>query len=198
MPGEMVRRFKDSGRGETSHIYRLDSRRISALGNSLYQYVSGKPVNLSDPTGLWQKKCDPTCPTGPGPMPPPPQNPPKPGEPCDYPNRRVCETRGWGWFSVTVCWESQCVCQCMGDSPGANCMRGCIKCADDNGAPGNTIEAEEFCQSKCKINLKEKGRLVCCTTTEISNGGCLGNPFAWKDPPPRNPPPGNKCFNNNK
>ena len=173
-------------------------------GINLYQAYSSSAVSKTDPSGLcimppfwrivqcwcntqpWRTKCDPT---GCGfffapPLPPPPQSPPNPGDPCNYPNRKVC------WVGGSLCWESQCVCQCAGDSPGMNCVRGCIQSAVDNGAPA-TIAAERFCYSKCGMTPNETRRLDCCLNRTAAHGGCAGTLIF---PPPMNPNPNGECM----
>jgi RHS repeat-associated protein len=122
----------------------------------------------------WQKKC-----LEPDPQRRPTNWPPQPGDPCYYPDRKV---RFGSWY-----WESQCVCQCMGDTEGQQCMRGCIRCADDHGAPKHTIDAEEWCRKYIcaeKWTLKDQEALVCCTTMFPPFGGCRGTELACpKDPP---------------
>jgi RHS repeat-associated protein len=174
----------------------------AVAGLDAYLAYGASPVADRDPTGLfpvspgfgalcwcarqpWQTKCDPT---GCGsffapPQPPPPQSPPNPAEPCDYPNRKVCVG--------LLCWESQCVCQCAGDSPGLNCIRGCIRCAHSNGAPVN-VDAERLCQQKCGLTPNELARLDCCLTQTWNQGGCAASfPVEW--PPRMNPNPNNNA-----
>jgi hypothetical protein len=91
----------------------------------------------------------------------------------------------------SACWESQCVCQCMGSSDGINCMRACIRCADTNGAPIHTIEAEQWCQDQvCDTLLTpgDKARLSCCALNDSNLGGCRGGGLAA----PLNPNPNDR------
>jgi RHS repeat-associated protein len=141
--------------------------------------------------GSWKERCDPST-SGRGSnfapaLPPPPQSPPNPGEPCSYPNRLVCVA------IVGQCWQSQCVCQCVGDSPGLNCIRGCIQCSHDSGAPIN-IDAEEMCRAKCpQLTANEQARLACCLTRDWNQGGCnipwflLPSAAGMMDPLPTSP-----------
>ncbi|HUY92555.1 MAG TPA: hypothetical protein VMV10_27700 [Pirellulales bacterium] len=160
---------------------------------NLYEYCDDNPIGSTDWTGLvpaWQKCCDPTGPKPPTPT-KPPTGEPQPGDPCYYPNRKVCVTRGPFWpFIFTGCWESQCVCQCAGDSPGLNCIRACIQCSHDNGAPIN-VDAEQFCQSKCNLTNTELKRLNCCLQNDYNNGGCLGSALSA----PKDPNPNSQCKN---
>jgi hypothetical protein len=184
-------------------------------GTNLYCYTRCAPVNLRDPNGElvpglgsisnlvnllrlvgccwcsqqgWQVKCDPAGCGGlcgfASPQAPPPNSPPPPGGPCDYPNRRVCTgLPGIG----QACWESQCVCQCAGDSPTMNCIRGCIRCADSNGAPA-VPGTELWCAQHCPpMTPNEANRWACC----IGPQGCLA--VGANPNPPMNPPPGNPC-----
>jgi RHS repeat-associated protein len=136
--------------------------------------------------GTWQEKCDPKSPDtwrcGVTFAPPlkPPTSPPQQGDACYYPNRLVSLLGG-------LHWESQCVCQCVGDSPGLNCIRGCIQCSHDSGAPINT-DAEQMCQKKCKPTKNELARLSCCLNNDVNRGGCAGTFFL---PAPMNPNPDN-------
>lgn len=148
---------------------------------TLYQYVVNNPMNLSDPYGYaccsnpckgpqpWKDACDPGESNPPQPLPPPPsgQTPGK-GDACYYPLRPVsvsCGPFGGGW-------QSQCVCQCMGDSPGINCVRGCIQCAHNNGAPIDVC-VEKWCQSRCSDwSDNDWNILNCCTKNNFNLGGC--------------------------
>ena len=155
-----------------------------------YQYADGNSLNDIDPSGLapeWQRECKKRCPL------PPPQGPPKKGDPCHYPNRKVCYKVGVWPFSWEACWESQCVCQCVGPGPGLNCMRGCISCADKHGAPKHTIEAEQWCQKNvCDLSHRESKVLNCCTQNDSNLGGCRGSKLAA----PLNPRQGDdRCKN---
>ena len=146
---------------------------------------SANPCN----TFGWQAKCDPGGICAYPPM-PPPQGPPGPGEPCDYPNRQVClPFNPYCGLASTACWESQCVCQCAGDSAHMNCVRSCIRCADDNGAPA-TIETELYCSTRCNLTSNEIRRLFCCLLANINDGGCFGGGITGGTPP-MNPNPGN-------
>ncbi len=143
------------------------------------------------PTPDWQKKCDPTGPCPPEFQPPPTNDPPEKGDPCYYPNRKVCVTLSvWGVTVTENCYESQCVCQCVGGSPALNCMRGCIRCSHENGAPID-LQAEQYCQAKCNPTLKDLERLNCCVNNEPSMGGCRGTRLAA----PKDPPPNSQCKN---
>ena len=92
--------------------------------------VSGKACKTPARPSTWKEKCDTNAPCG-GTFAPPlttPPGMPGPSTSCNYPiNGRVCDS--------TLCWEKQCVCQCAGNSPGMNCVRGCLQCATDAGAP---------------------------------------------------------------
>jgi YD repeat-containing protein len=135
----------------------------------------------------WQKKCDPQGSNPPSPT-PPPSGEPREGDPCYYPDRWVCEKFGGVYSS---CWESQCVCQCVGDSPTLNCIRACIRCADENGAPHHTIEAEEYCRKRCPpLTPNEQRRLECCTIHDYTFGGCRGSITSM----PKNPNRSGQCM----
>ncbi len=167
-------------------------------GINHYLYVGSNPSTKTDPHGQmgwnpipmalcacaaspWQTKCTGLCAAFFA-QPYPPGTPPPPGN-CSYPNRLIC----WGLF----CWQSQCVCQCAGDSPGMNCVRACIRCADNNGAPNNTTVAEDVCYANCNLAANEQARLNCCLNQDSNNGGCMGGYFPGATPPPMNPNPNN-------
>lgn len=152
-----------------------------------YTYVFNTPVMRDDPSGLapkWQTKCDPKGSTPPKPK-RPPSGEPQAGDACYYPKRKVCHyVKCFGVVLWGACWESQCVCQCVGDSPGLNCLRACIQCAHDNGAPIN-IDAEEFCRPRCNLTLEDESRLSDCLNNDYNLGGCRGSELGS----PKNPNP---------
>ena len=167
--------------GSVSHLRKQLTKDAVQPPILVYAYVANNPLNLIDPSGMkpkWQQACsDP-------PVQEPPSGEPKKGDACYYPNRKVCLVK---FGTVFGCWESQCVCQCAGNSLGMNCMRGCIRCADDNGAPKNTIDAEQFCDKEvCKLTNHDRNILNCCTQNNSNLGGCLGGNLAA----PKNPNPG--------
>jgi len=175
---------------------------VFADGVNLYRYSANRPTSLTDPSGLqpplppshpgpawacwcntlpWRQKCSPTGCGFYNSLAPPPTPPTTKGQPCFYPNRKVC-------LPLTgLCWESQCVCQCAGNSPGLNCLRGCIQCSHNSGAPINT-GAEEMCRPKCNLTANEQARLSCCLNLDWNAGGCAGVAF---NPPRKNPNPSN-------
>ena len=134
----------------------------------------------------WQETCKPgtSCGTAHAPpLAPPATSPPTKGQPCYYPKRRVC-------YSLSLqCWESQCVCQCAGNSKNLNCIRGCILCSHNSGAPIN-IDAEEMCQAACgPLTANDEKRLNCCLNQDYNHGGCSAASFqGW---PPMDPNPAN-------
>ncbi len=163
-----------------------------------YQYCKSNPKILTDASGRlsipisivpmclalhchglpWEDKCTGPCARFWAP-PYPPSGPN--GSNCNYPNRRVCHWTG-------QCWESQCVCQCAGNSPGLNCIRACIRCADNSGAPDKP-STEKHCQRNCNLTLNELSRLNCCLNQDYSKGGCSSSLPGMT--PPMNPNPGN-------
>ena len=69
-----------------------------------------------------------------------------------------------------------------------NCIRGCIRCADQSGAPRKNTDAEEYCKSKCTLTDNEIARFECCVKNDFQMGGCRSFPSAPpKDPNPDNP-----------
>jgi hypothetical protein len=134
-------------------------------------------------TATWWETCDPAGACGKilgPPQKPPKTPPPKRGQPCYYPNRRV----SIGGVSA----ESQCICQCAGNSKGMNCVRGCIRCASKQGAPP-TVLTELACKNACNLTVNEQKRLDCCVSQTWNLGGCGAPPFEF--PPHLNPNPAN-------
>jgi RHS repeat-associated protein len=130
----------------------------------------------------WKEKCDPKSACGmkfAPPLPPPP-GPPKQGGPCNYGPPPV------GTMGLT--WQRRCVCQCAGNSKGMNCIRGCMQCSFDSGAPKEKPTAEDFCRDACGLSGKELARLNCCLTQDYNHGGCAGTFF---EGPPADPNPDN-------
>jgi hypothetical protein len=128
---------------------------LSLLDASLdhsYAYVGASPVTFIDPTGMarqrpdgedgeaWNKKCKNSDPLS-------PEDP----QACKYGNLRAKPPGGLG---VLFDWEINCVCKCMPDSPSANCVRGCIQCAHDNGADVTRVEPHVWCRNNCQNDGK--------------------------------------------
>ena len=156
---------------------------------NLYLYAQASPVVQTDSHGLltdeylsrccanagWKKKCDLTgCGVFFAPPLPPSPGPPGPGTSCNYGGLRVWTPLG--------SWSLQCVCRCAGNSPGMNCVRGCIQCARNNGAPVS-IWTELWCKSSCNLTYKESKRLNCCLQ---ERGGCY-HPNTTPGSPPLAP-----------
>jgi hypothetical protein len=134
----------------------------------------------------WEEKCTGMCAQFYAPPLPPPGGPPGNGTPCNYGlNDMVCVLPG-------MCWYKRCVCLCAGDSPGMNCVRGCIQCATNSGAP-STWQTEFHCKEACGLTENEYKRLDCCINKTVNQGGCSGG--GWIGPsPPFVPPPGSPCM----
>ena len=91
-------------------------------GINFYAYVANSPINRVDPTGL--QACGGNCTNAP----PLPSNSPQ----CD------------NYGNETYLWVSmKCFCQCAGDSPWAQQVRGCLACEYGNGT--NRYVAHETC-----------------------------------------------------
>lgn len=124
----------------------------------------------------WETKCDPrlACATffAP-PLPPPRGGKPGAGTSCHY-----------GKLQLSVgfqSWSLQCVCVCAGNSPGMNCVRGCIQCARNENAPV-AIATEFFCRTACPLTPNEIKRVNCCLNTQEAEGGCSHAFFVGGNP----------------
>jgi hypothetical protein len=108
--------------------------------------------------------------------------PPSPDR-CEYSGgREIC-------IPLLGCWESQCVCECTGSSPGMDCVRACIRCAHNNGAPA-TASTELTCKSACGLTFAEQQKIDCCVNQDFNLGGC-GCPTLFCANPPLHPNPDN-------
>jgi RHS repeat-associated protein len=114
-----------------------------------YEYSRNNPIMNFDPEGLsssnkvpgadWKKKCADAKPIS--------RTDPRA---CKY-GPDVLAIPPW-YFGGRVhgIWQLDCVCKCMPDDPQANCVRGCIQCAKENGADVSTVWTHKWCVGRCK------------------------------------------------
>jgi YD repeat-containing protein len=109
-------------------------------GEPLFAYVGNNPIGRLDPDGLrwfsksepaWHDKCRGASPLSPG-------------------NPKACQYGDLSFNLGFQTWDLSCVCTTMPDDPGANCARGCIQCARDQGADVTRAHPHLWCKKKCR------------------------------------------------